>query len=260
MTLPYGLGHRPSPPDKVGLGSPPPHILRAAPLPASASLRGHVVEVLNQGQTSACVAHATAQAVRTRLSAQGVVAPLLPSRLHIYYIARAETGDQNVDEGTYVASAVDAISKLGYPPEIAYPFSEDPAVINAQPPWEDFREALDQKLVNGAYRISSVGQQRVADVKAALAGGHPVIFGTDVDNAIFDVVAGQIWPGCVGPSVGGHALMICGYAPGHFELCNSWGSDYADEGFFLASEAAIASSLATDFWVLQVAQPFSEVA
>jgi C1A family cysteine protease len=114
--------------------------------------------------------------------------------------------------------------------------------------------------VNGAYRISSVGQQRVHDVKAAIAAGHPVIFGTEVDNAIFDVASGQVWPGCVGPSIGGHAILITGFAPSHFEICNSWGSTYSDRGFFLASESAIASGAASDFWVLDMAQPFSEAA
>lgn len=253
------LGYKPSPDHAVGLGSPN-HLFSAAPLPASASLRGHVVEVLDQKQTSACVAHSITQAIRTSLSIHGVKAPSLPSRLFVYYVARAESGDEHVDGGTMISSGIDALSKMGFPEEAQWPFTDDEAVVNAPPSWEAFRSAADQRWLKGAYRITSTGAQRVHDVKAAIASGMPVMFGTDVDDAIFDLKKGDVWGGCAGTIAGGHAILITGYQPGAFEICNSWGPTYCDDGFFLAAEAAIASPQANDFWVAQVTPNFSDAA
>jgi C1A family cysteine protease len=255
----HRYGYKPSPPDKIGMGHPH-HLLGAVPTPPSASVRDKIVEVLDQQDTSSCVAHATTQQVRTALAIQGIISPPLPSRLFVYFGARAEYGEQKSDDGTYIHAAYEAMRDMGFPSEDAWPFSDDPKLVNELPPWSAFRRAADQRWLAGNYRILTTGTQRVQDVKSALAAGHPVTWGTDLDQAFEDLIPGQVWPGVTGAIIGGHAILIVGYATGYFEVCNSWGAGWCDGGFCRVSEAAIASPKASDFWVATVAPTYSEVA
>lgn len=253
-----GLGYKPSPSDKIGRGDPS-HLFSAAALPPKATVRQNVIEVLDQVRTSACVAHAVTQQIRTVMVGQGIVLPELPSRLFVYYGARANYGDQNFDGGTYIHSAYECAESNGFPPESVWPFSTDDVKVNTQPDWAAVRAASDQRWLSGHYRIVSSGLARVYDVKAALAAGHPVTWGTLIDTAFRTLTPGKVWPGATKDLLGGHATLIVGYEGDVFEVCNSWGKFWCDAGFCLVSKEAIASNDARDFWVATVAPKFSEL-
>ncbi len=252
----YRLGYLPDPPDardhtheRMGLSS--------ARLPESASLRPFVVEVMDQRATSACVAFSTAQALRVCLSAQGVAAPPLPSRLAIYWAARAVSGLTDRDDGCYIRSAFAQLGSLGWATESDWPFSEER--VFARPPWYVWRDGYDAKLT-GYYRIAVTGQARIEAVKAAIAARHPVVAGFRVDAAFMNLAPAEIWPG---PSSdeGGHAICLTGYDADAVEFVNSWGYGYGDNGFGRIAWDAVADPLVcSDVWVPTVAVAPKEAA
>jgi C1A family cysteine protease len=208
---------------------------------SSCSMRDHVVEVLNQENTSACVAHSWAQALRMADMFAGVKEPPLPSREFLYYNSRAFDGEPIQDQGTQLRSCAKGLIKFGRPPESSWAF--DPQFINERPPWSAYRDGYDYKGPAGYYRVIGLDE-----IKAALASGKPVVGGTSVGNSIFEYTSGIYSPSPTEPSVGGHALTFTGYTPTYFEICGSWGPGYGEQGFMRVSYEFAASF--TDCWAV----------
>ena len=216
-------------------------------VPESASIRQHVISVLDQGGVQSCVSNAVAQAIRICQRVQGVQTPPLLSRLALYSWARAFDGEQTIDGGTRVRNAWLAMAKLGFPRETAWPYDE--AAVNQPVPLEAVRESVDQRYaLGGFFRIPSVGASLASYIRKAITEQHPVVFGTRVDNAIMTLPAGTYYRR-TSPEVGGHALCIVGYTPDGVEVANSWGPLWSDGGFGLVSWEQILSDDADDFWV-----------
>ncbi len=219
---------------KLGIGAPP---------PSSASLRTHVVEVLDQLGTSSCCANAWAQALRIADSVAGVKAPQLSSREFLYYGARKYDGGDIVDMGTQLRSVAKAVVKLGRPPESAWPFDE--ARINDQPSWEAFREAFDHKGPAGYHRVSTL-----TEIKQAIAAGHAVVGGVDIGQS-FEDYSGGIYSAPHGEaSLGGHALCLVGYDEQSFTLVNSWNVMWGEHGFARVAPSFI--SAFSDLWCVSL--------
>jgi len=236
------LGYIPDAPDsrdhglaKLGLSSA---------VPASASLRQYVVEVLDQGDTSKCVAHSFAQGLRIADRIAGVAAPQLSARDFLYFNSLAYDGGGFVDQGTQLRSCAKGLGKFGRPPESACPFKHDPLV--ARPSWEAYKEGYDHKGPSAYLRVTGL-----TEIKQAIAAGKPAVGGASVGNSIFGVLAGDIYdPSANEPSVGGHALTVVGYDAQSFTLCNSWGTSYADGGFLRVSPRFMATF--TDLWAIHL--------
>lgn len=234
------LGYIPDAPDsrdhsiaKLGL---------SAALPASVSLRKYVVEVLDQGDTSKCVAHFFAQGLRMADKIAGVPSPQLSSRDFLYYNSLAYDGNGFVDQGTQLRSCARGLTKFGRPPESAWPFKHDPLV--ERPSWEAYREGYDHKGPSAYLRVSGL-----TEIKQALAAGKPVGGGAQVGDSIFDASFMGIYdPDPHETKIGGHALTVVGYDEQSFTLVNSWGTTYRDGGFFRVSPRFMASF--TDCWAL----------
>lgn len=227
-----------------------------AGVPRRATLRRHLGSlILDQGETSSCVAHAIAYAVRTCHAAGGVAAPELLSRLFAYWTARARTGDQDLDEGTYIREAFKALAKLGFCPENDWPF--DTEQVNVQPSREAFRQANDQKMPGFAYyRIGETGAARVTAVKHAIASGHPVVFGAIVTTAFTEDERGHVWgpPAFDAEIAGGHAMCLLEYTGDVFSGPQSWGRRAHGDGWFELTAGYLGSSHCSDFWAV-VAPP-----
>ncbi len=193
-------------------------------VPEAASLKQHVVEVLDQKDSSSCVAHAWSQALRITDVVEGAKNPFLDSRLFHYFGARKFDGGPVADQGTQLRSAAQSIVKFGRPSELAWPF--DMAQINNQPPWEAFREGFDRKGPAGYYRLGYVEQ-----IRQAIAAGKPVVGGTEVGNSIFSYTGGIYDPDPNEQKVGGHALAIVAYDANSFTFVNSWSRSWGEGGF-----------------------------
>lgn len=216
-----------------------------ATIPVAASLRDHVVEVLDQGNTSSCVAHSWAQALRIADMVAGVKDPPLPSREYLYWNARAYDGGPIADQGTQLRSCAQGIIKFGRPPESAWPFRE--SYINERPPWEAYREGYDARGVAGYRRVTTL-----AEIRQAIAAGHAVVGGTDVGESIFQAGDGGIYAPPSGEEViGGHALTVVGYDANSFDLVNSWGPGWGKQGGFFRCTPGFMGGF-SDLWLVSL--------
>lgn len=225
-----GLGWVPNAPDdrdrdvdQMGL---------AAAAPAEVDLMPFAGPVRDQGPSSSCVGQALAAAVTIREAEAGFVCGPA-SALHPYYHARRMAGPVVRDAGCYIRLACSSMVKLGIPDERHWPFRL--LRVNRRPGWDAERHA-HQRRGGGYYGISDWGDGRVEAVRAALAAGHPVVFGTQVGRSfvpdVGPVVAGV--PRDDEPLAGGHAMVLVGYETRPdglvFRCLNSWGDRWRDGG------------------------------
>jgi C1A family cysteine protease len=243
------LGWKPDPLDPRDQPFAPAALLAATELPQASSMRAHVKTVLNQGRTSSCVFHATAQALTICEDIAGLAYDP-PSRRYGYSMARAITGDEFSDAGTYVRSAMKALQVMGVPSEKYWPWRE--AEINVLPNVQAHMMAHARR--GGTYRrIKGSGSARLHACRVAIASKLPIVFGTNVAESFLEADGSFRIdrPRADEPLAGGHAMCIVGYDQGGFEVVNSWGTRWRSEGFAWLSNAYIAASYSSDFWICE---------
>lgn len=248
---PRALGYLPDPPDTRD--RPASAMLPAGAAPASSDNRELIASVLDQGSYSSCVANATMQAVRASHIHQGDLDAPLGSRLFTYYYARRGHAAETRDAGTFVRSAFNAISKLGFPREEDWPYH---VPVNQAPGLETLRDAFDQRRPTEYFRIDEQGPLRVDAAKRALAAGHLIVFGTDIDASFFEV-KGEIVGVPAGPIVGGHAMCVVDHSGDVFRVVNSWGTEWGMEGFWSMSADYLAWQGTRDLWLVKSAPRWS---
>jgi C1A family cysteine protease len=201
----------------------------------------------DQYRTQSCSANALASALTLDANQRDVpLAP--PSRLFMYYNARAQTNSQATDSGTTIRNAIKAYAREGACAERQWPFVKRD--ITKRPMKACYRDA--GALPVAYYRI----QQRVDDLRAALAQGRAFIFGIAAYGQPFTEAAksGTLrLPKKTDTLCGGHALIAVGYdtAKKRFLARNSLGRNYARDGFFWIPDTYFRDpELTYDFWVV----------
>jgi hypothetical protein len=221
---------------------------------------------LDQGGLLSCVANAIADAVRAvqvRLGADPGGAPLL-SRLALYWLARAQAGEQNIDAGSFIHLAFQALNYFGFGPESFWPYTDGEGKWKIKPPLLVLETAFDQRddaRPDVDYRrILSSGGALVDDIKRALGAGYPVIFGVDVSEAF---CAGELGPTGIahppGPTdkiCGGHAMVLGGHRSECATARTSWGDGVFSHGWFPISWDYLET--AEDVWLVASAPLYSE--
>lgn len=232
--------------------------LRAAPVPRSADNR-RLVEIIDQLGIGSCVENAVKQAVRMSHILQGARNPPFASRLFGYYLDRARTHETAEDSGTFIRLAFENQNKFGFCPESVWPYVDDGETFKRMPSPAAFRAAYDQCQPTEYLKIFDTGADRVLAVKRAIAAGHGVAFGTLVSDKF---CAGDLGLGPVPPPVGesiagGHAMTLVGYDGDVFDVANSWGEGWGDQGFWKMSADYLKWSETDDLWICQAAPLFS---
>lgn len=224
---------------------------------AATTLKPYVVEILDQGSTNSCVAHAWEQAYRIR---QGIAGgpwfsqwgKRLGSRLFGYRNSRRTHGEEHLDEGTYLRTYAKAVNVFGRPPEEAWPFIV--RKVNALPAWNAYRLAFDSSGPQSYYRIDSFGEERARAVQAALSDRRPVVFGARIGAAFTQLgPTTRPVPPTLDPAkwIGGHAMCLVGYdANGDFEVVNSWSPSWGNKGYAKLSRSWVTWTGSDDFWVV----------
>lgn len=261
----YYLGWLPDPPDDRDLlatstGGP---ANATQPMPAAASCVQQLGDVLDQGHLGSCVAQATAKVlyaslVRQHLTQQNAEAPELPSRLAIYYLARASHQMQHFDSGTFLRAAFQILNRFGFCPEDVWPYHV--ARFSEMPPTRAFRLSFDQRKPTVYWRIFETGNDRLDAVRRSIAAGYPVAFGTRVSHDfVRGGVAGKVWDApAISDAAGGHAMVFSDYASdGSFGVLNSWGTGWSDDGWCRFSESYVTAEVTRDLWVAEHAPVYS---
>ena len=229
------------------------HMFTAAPqvAPTSVDLRTYASPIDDQGQLGSCTGNAIAGAIDLIDRKGGK--QLQVSRLFIYYEERVLEGSVNYDAGAYIRDGIKVTYTKGAPLETLWPYNIRKWA--SKPTTAAYTDALKRKVT---------GYQRCADftaVKNALALGNPVVIGFDV----YESFEQGAWQNANGsglmpyPNVnteqllGGHAVCLVGYndSTQRFIARNSWGTAWADHGYFYMPYQVIQNtSMSNDFWVI----------
>ena len=186
----------------------------------------------NQGNIGSCVGNAVADAFEILKGLEDRSKVEQVSRLFIYYNARVYTQETNKDSGSHINHALDSMTKLGVCREVIWPY--DPSNVLVQPPLEAYREGNDNTFAD-FYQITSTGDERIADIEAAIRANHPVIFGTRVGTEFRSFSGGDKVLGIPSDDIGGHAMVITGVRTNsegkkEFYIRNSWGDAWGNGG------------------------------
>ena len=203
------------------------------------------VPVYEQKPYESCVSCAIASVIRYLAKATGVNADLDPSRLFLYYNARALEGTESSDPpvGTGIRSAIKGLNRYGVCDEQSWPYpdSESPQpTIPRQPPEDAYRRThyKDGVEYHRIFRLdprNNIHQLDLGAVRRAISNNIPVICGftafasfgkgktdgvvglpTEEDNnAVFNTLPKDTVNGAISTiSSFGHASVIIGYQDG----------------------------------------------
>ncbi|MFO0755196.1 MAG: C1 family peptidase [Byssovorax sp.] len=200
--------------------------------PSKVDLRSFMTPVEDQQSTNSCAANATAGAYEYLVKRNLGEEAYDVSRLFIYYNARAADDPDNIeDEGSVLSSVIDGLKENGACSEETWPF--DPGSVNEQPSDEAYEEAKGFQIEDTELVPTDLGAW-----KAALAAGHPIIFGMKLFGSFDKQKKAGLVP-MPSPkeagreSHGGHAMLCVGYSDPDevFIVRNSWGPDWGDKGY-----------------------------
>ncbi|BEP14509.1 hypothetical protein acdb102_28200 [Acidothermaceae bacterium B102] len=226
--------------------------------PALVDLReGWSPVVYDQAQLPACTSNAVAAAIHYVAHAEPTLAAGNPSRMYLYWNERYGSGGSG-DVGVTLRQALKTLSAYGSAPADLWPYK--PQTLRRNPPREAYARA---RFVGGvAYERIDLGRddnpdKAVIPLLRCLAARRPVLFGLSVyDNFRHVRSDGVIHPPAAGMRLlFGHAGLIVGARRVGGQLSficqNSWGTDWADKGFFYLPAAYVADHhLAQDFWAI----------
>ncbi len=214
-----------------------------------------VDDQLNMGMCTAEGSISTVENMEKRAFGKHVDA----SRLFTYRITREMMGAQYVyvDSGAYNRTAVKSIVKVGLIDETMWPF--DPNTYTREPTKEMFMNKQPYDFIKYLRVDTGYGPECVNRMKAFVANGYPLFTGFAVYDNIWKVDKQNPvlqYPVTGDKEIGGHAVEICGYADdinsnvgqGAFRIKNSWGTGWADGGYFWMPYKYFADGIALDTW------------
>ena len=217
-------------------------------LPARVDLSKFCGPAFTQRRIQSCSANAIAGALMMIANREG--SPIVrPSRLFMYYNARAALGEARTDCGTTMRSAIKAVARYGACPETHWPYVV--ANVLKKPPRACYDRADIRTIVYERIR------QNINHMRACLAQGQPFVFGIEAYVEPFSRAAKTAFLELPKPGtqpMGGHALLAVGYddRKGAILARNSLGPSYGRNGFFWVDERyLIDPKLSYDFWCIR---------
>jgi hypothetical protein len=218
------------------------HRLGQVAFPPEFDLTPHIGQVLDQGPCSGCVGHAWSQALRVSMAAAGEPSPEYPSPLAGYYWARAESGSEHEDAGTYIRDAAKAFSRFGLPGISVWP--QDFTKVNVGPGPAVYRAGYDRRGMHGYVRIPAGDTD---GINRAVANGCAVVFGLELGYSFLDYDGHGVIDRDSGGIAGGHAMAVVGYRPGQKRIISSWGTGWGAGGLAWITDRRM--SEAEDVWI-----------
>jgi hypothetical protein len=152
-----------------------------------------------------------------------------------------------VDAGCQPRIALQVLTQAGFCGNALWPFIE--SMVLQQPAPDAYTAANDNKATSSSfYVIDSSGDQKIADIKTAIAAGYPVIYGSPVD-AMYEGYNGGIMAVPNGTPVGSHQRCLVAYTSDYVVEANSWGTGWGETGLARISWEICTWNQASDFWV-----------
>ena len=226
-------------------------------LPRHVDLRAACPPAYDQGQLQSCTANATAAAIQFVRRKVGLGPDFPPSRLFIYYNARAIQGHVRCDNGSQIRNGVKGVARLGVCAEDLWPYRFPRFVIKPSP--RCYRAARSHRAI--VYQRIRRDPDLNA-LRACLASGYPFVFGMavyeDFEGAEVQRTGMARMPRRGERHVGhGHAVLAVGYddTARRFIVRNSWGPRWGQRGYFtLPFKYLMEHGLSDDFWTVRMAR------
>ncbi len=158
-----------------------------------------------------------------------------------YAIAR-EVGAPNCDSSIYFPDAISQMLKYGCKRMIM-----PPLFLDCDESVFQYTDRFSAPFVpNEIYALDLTkganNAERIKMIKTFIASGIPLPFGLNAPRSLLGDGLGNplptgLWkPGDNEELLGGHAMCVVGYSDtrfgGAFEIMNSWGSDFGEDGYF----------------------------
>ncbi len=198
-------------------------------LPEHVDLSGRFPAAGHQGRQSSCVGWAVGYAARSYYSSEAgggryLTADQIPSPAYIYDSIR-EPG-YSCDRGTKISDALELLRE-GSLAHSQYRYDED---LCRRPGTDAVARATRFRIAD--WQV--VDTDRLDQVKAELANGHPVVIGMRPNRDFHRLRGERIWrAGFPDEDDGHHAVTVVGYSETgqYFTVMNSWGTDWGRRGF-----------------------------
>lgn len=225
----FGMGLKFLPPDDFARLPKDPK--RAGSLPKSASVKDLAPAVGSQGVQGSCVGWSVGYGLAGLMLARRG-APLATSPAFIYnrgmLVDSVAGGAQpNCGLGMYIETALSYLQGFGILPLSQYPYDET-SCSKLPALWED-------QLARKRRVISDWATAEYIDaVKTSLATRLPALVGMQVRTSFTQHSGMSVFSAPASdPVIGGHAMLVVGYddSKGAFEIMNSWGRQWGDQGF-----------------------------
>jgi C1A family cysteine protease len=216
--------------------------------------------VYDQGQLQSCTANAVAGAMEYERDRQGLT-DFGPSRMFIWYNARAVEGTVSSNVGCFIRDAIKVVNSEGVCPETMWPY--EPAMFAVTPPKRCDVAAIADRL------LQYEAPQTLGHLKDAISSNIAVAFGfaeyTSFESKSVNDTGVMPMPQPDERRVGGHAVVAVGYSDpdSHVIVRNSWGAEWGDRGYFYmpyqymtgtptSSDDSTINYLTDDFWALEL--------
>jgi Papain family cysteine protease len=206
-------------------------------LPASFTLAGP--PIINQGNTSKCVAFSAGYYITSMYN--GVTATNLDksgSPDYLYGQYKKINKDNDCADGCYlfdddsqgITGAAEILKTYGTTSWNQMPFVDANACPLTNATLETQAAA---NRIKDYYRLDKKEAGNTTELKSWLYAGYPLFFGIVIDQAFQDLEGSEIYSAKGGDADGGHAMVCVGYddAKKAFKIANSWGADWADNGY-----------------------------
>lgn len=143
------------------------------------------------------------------------------SEIDLYYVGRARAGLLPQDDGTYLESVFAAAHERGF-------------CLESEAPWDylkinDPRGLVSKSKAFARRQMLSFESIDVTDVKEEICLHNPIVIGIGVDDDFRTCMGGQVNK-LLGPTVGGHAMLLYGYDTESVWIQNSWGTGWGNGG------------------------------